>query len=62
MDSLGLPFSLAALQVRHSPASHDSYEVHYARVGGRDSLTLRESLYEIPFPASTVISAVVKNY
>jgi hypothetical protein len=62
LDSLGLPFSLSSLQVVHAPSSHDSYEVHYARVNGRDSLALRESLYFMPTLAYTVIIAYAKNF
>ncbi|HEX7573642.1 MAG TPA: hypothetical protein VF514_11150 [Bacteroidota bacterium] len=62
VDSLGLPFSLSPLQVVHTPSSHDSYEVHYARVNGRDSLALRESLYFTPARAYTVIAAYARNF
>ena len=62
VDSLGLPFSLSPLQVVHTTASHDSYEVHYARVNGRDSLALRESLYSSPVMAYTVIVAFARNF
>lgn len=62
VDSLGLPFSLSRLQVVHTPSSHDSYEVHYARVNGRDSLALRESLYFAPAMAHTVIVAYARNF
>ena len=62
VDSLGLPFSLSPLQVVHTPSSHDSYEVHYARVNGRDSLALREDLYFTPVAAYTVILAYARSY
>jgi hypothetical protein len=62
VDSLGLPFSLSPLQVVHAPSSHDSYEVHYARVDGRDSLALRESLFFVPTMAYTVIVAYARNF
>ena len=62
VDSLGLPFSLASLQVVHTPSSHDSYEVHYARVNGRDSLSLRESLYYFPPASSSLTVAYAKNF
>jgi hypothetical protein len=61
IDSLGLPFSLASLQVVHTSSSHDSYEVHYSRVKGRDSLALRESLYFVPVTAYSVTVAYAKN-
>lgn len=61
-DSLGLPFSLASLQVVHTPTSHDSYEVHYARVNGRDSLALREPLYGVPAASSSITLGYAKNY
>jgi hypothetical protein len=62
VDSLGLPFTLAPLQVVHTPSSHDSYEVHYALVNGRDSLALRESLYTTPAMVYTVIVAYARNF
>jgi hypothetical protein len=62
VDSLGLPFSLSPLQVVHTPSSHDSYEVHYARVNGRDSLALRESLCFTPARTYTVIAAYARNF
>jgi hypothetical protein len=62
VDSLGLPFSLAPLQVVHTPSSHDSHEVHYARVNGRDSLVLRESLYVVPAVVYTVTVVYEKNF
>jgi hypothetical protein len=62
LDSLGLPFSLSRLQVVHAQSSHDSYEVHYARVNGRDSLVLREPLYAQPAVVYTVITAYAKNF
>ena len=62
VDSLGLPFSLSPLQVVHTPSSHDSYEVHYARVNGRDSLALREDLYFRPATVFTVILAYARNF
>jgi hypothetical protein len=62
VDSLGLPFSLSPLQVVHTPSSHDSYEVHYARVNGRDSLALREDLYSRPAMVFTVILAYARNF
>jgi hypothetical protein len=45
-----------------TPSSHDSYEVHYARLNGRDSLTLREPLYYFPAEAYTVTSAYARNF
>jgi hypothetical protein len=62
VDSLGLPFSLSALQVFHTLSAHDSYEVHYARVNGRDSLALRDNLYFRPSMAYTVIVAYARNF
>ena len=62
VDSLGLPFTLSPLQVVHTPSSHDSYEVHYALVNGRDSLALRESLYYAPAMVYTVIVAYARNF
>ena len=62
MDSLGLPFSLSPLQVVHTPSSHDSYEVHYARVNGRDSLSLREDLYFRPATVFTGFLAYARTF
>ncbi len=62
VDSLGLPFSLSALQAVCTPASFDSYEVHYANVNGRDLLSLRRSLYETPPLLYTVTAAYAKNF
>jgi len=62
VDSLGLPFSLARLQVSRSDASYDSYEVHYARVNGSDELIMRESLYQVPTVVYTVTEAYARNF
>jgi len=62
VDSLGFPFTLSPFQVVRTPSSLDSYEVHYARVKGRDSLALRESLFFVPPLVYTEIIAYAKNY
>ena len=62
VDSLGLPFSLSALQVVRTPSSFDSYEVHYAALQGRDALTLREPLYYIPPVEYMITAAYARNY
>jgi hypothetical protein len=62
LDSLGLPFSLAGLQVLEGPSSHDSYEVHYLRTAAGDVLTLREGLYYLPPTVSAVTVAYAKNF
>ena len=62
VDSLGLPFSLSHLQVVHTAASYDSYEVHYARVNGSDELVMRESLYPVPTVVYTVTEAYARNF
>jgi len=61
-DSLGLPFSLSALQVCGTDSSFDSYEVRYTRTDGQDLLLLRESLYDIPPVLYTVTAAFAKNF
>ncbi|HTY59273.1 MAG TPA: hypothetical protein VMF59_10660, partial [Bacteroidota bacterium] len=62
LDSLGLPFSLSALQVLATPSSFDSYEVHYTNAGGRDLLLLRRSLYDVAHVVYTVTDAFAKNF
>ncbi|HUI11401.1 MAG TPA: hypothetical protein VL221_13805 [Bacteroidota bacterium] len=62
IDSLGLPFSLAALRVYHTADTHRSFGVRYSRAGGVDALWLRYGLYEIPPPASTLIMAINRSY
>jgi hypothetical protein len=62
VDSLGLPFSLSALQVVQTSSSFDSYEVHYARQEGRDALTLREPMYYFPPVEYMVTAAYARNF
>jgi len=62
IDSLGLPFSLAALRVVHTPDTHRTFEVSYSRAGGVDALSLRYGLYEIPPTVYTVITAIARSY
>ena len=62
IDSLGLPFSLAALRVVHGPDTHRSLEVRYSRAGGVDELSLRYGPYEFPAPVTSVTMAYARSY
>jgi len=62
VDSLGLPFSLAALRVVHSPGTHRTLEVTYDRPGGADALSLRYGLYDRLLPVHTLMTATARSY